>query len=97
MYKKKRLWDYDAAVAVNILGLEDNPEDITIGFEHEKLRYMYDEESTKAKLLDMAEKVGGGKDVLLVEAGQDLCYGASVRLDAISMSKSMDAGLMVVV
>ena len=97
MYKKKRLWDYDAAVAVNMLGLDDNPEDITIGFEHEKLRYMYDEESTKVKLQDMAAKVGGGKDVLLVEAGQDLCYGASVRLDAISMTRALDGHLLVVV
>ena len=34
LYRKKRLWDYDAALVTNVFGLEDNPEDMTIGFEH---------------------------------------------------------------
>ena len=28
LYRKKRLWDYDAALVANIFGLEDNPEDL---------------------------------------------------------------------
>ena len=41
IYRKKRLWDHDAALIVNIFGLEQSSDDITLGFEHSKLRYMY--------------------------------------------------------
>ena len=27
LYRKKRLWDYDAALVTNIFGLKENPED----------------------------------------------------------------------
>ena len=50
IYRKKRLWDYDAALITNIFGLEQSSEDMTIGFEHSKLRYMYDEASTKDQI-----------------------------------------------
>ena len=50
IYRKKRLWDYDSALITNIFGLEQSSEDMTIGFEHSKLRYMYDEARTKNKL-----------------------------------------------
>ena len=64
IYRKKRLWDYDSALITNIFGLEQSSDDMTIGFEHSKLRYMYDEASTKAKLLDMASKVVDGNQTL---------------------------------
>jgi uncharacterized protein len=54
IYKKKRLWDYDSALITNIFGLEESSEDMTIGFEHSKLRYMYDEAGTRKKIMDMA-------------------------------------------
>ena len=50
IYRKKRLWDYDSALITNIFGLEQSSDEMTIGFEHSKLRYMYDEAGTKAKL-----------------------------------------------
>ena len=31
----------------SVFGMKENPEDMTIGFEHSKLRYMYDEEGRK--------------------------------------------------
>jgi uncharacterized protein len=96
MYKKKRLWDYDAAVAATVLKLEHNPEDITIGFEHAKLTFMYDESSTRAKLREMASKAGSERRVVFVEAGRDVHYGASVHLDPISMARSLDARLLLV-
>ena len=41
IYSKKRLWDHDAMLLMHVLGIKENPEDITLGFEHSKLKYMY--------------------------------------------------------
>jgi uncharacterized protein len=97
IYRKKRLWDYDAALLTNILGLEESPEDITIGFEHAKLRYVYDEERVKEKLHEIANNVGKNKEVLFVEGGRDLAYGVSVYLDAISVAHYLEGKLVLVV
>ncbi|MBN2361569.1 MAG: AAA family ATPase, partial [Deltaproteobacteria bacterium] len=45
LYRKKRLWDYDAALISQVLGLTESAETITIGFERAKLRYMYTPEA----------------------------------------------------
>ncbi|HEC94880.1 MAG TPA: hypothetical protein ENI45_02815, partial [Thermoplasmatales archaeon] len=42
VYKKKKLWDYDAAAMTRVFKLDENPEDLSIGFDHSKLVYMYD-------------------------------------------------------
>jgi hypothetical protein len=97
LYRKKRLWDYDAALATNLLGLEQDPENITIGFEHSKLRYMYDEKTTREKLVEIAKRASDGKQTLFVESGQDLTYGVSVGLDAISVARAIDGKVIVVV
>ena len=97
IYRKKRLWDYDSAVITNIFGLDQSSEDMTIGFEHSKLRYMYDADSTKKKLQEMARNLGDGNQYLLVEGGKDLTYGVSVYLDTLSLARSLDARLIMVV
>ncbi len=97
LYRKKRLWDYDAALLTSILGMDEKAEEITIGFEHAKLRFMYGEEGTKEKLLSVTETVGEGKEVVFIEAGQDLFYGASIHLDAFSQAKATGAKLLLVV
>jgi len=96
LYRKKRLWDYDAALVTNVFGLEDNPEDMTIGFEHSKLKYMYDAEGTKAKLAEMLTAAGSGKELVFVEAGESLSYGASIRLDAMALASQLGARLVLV-
>ncbi len=96
IYRKKRLWDYDSALITNIFGLEQSSEDMTIGFEHAKLRYMYDEESTKAKLQEMAKRFGDSGP-LFIEGGKDLTYGASVRLDTLSLARYMGGKLIIIV
>jgi len=96
LYRKKRLWDYDAALITHIFGLEENPEDMSIGFHHSKLLYMLDEETTHEKLHQLLESVGEGKDIFFVECGKDISYGVSVHLDAISVAKQIDAQLIVV-
>ena len=53
LYRKKRMWDYDAALITNIFGLDENPEDMSIGFHHAKLIYMLDEATTGEKLREL--------------------------------------------
>jgi len=96
LYRKKRLWDYDAALVTNVFGLEESPEDMTIGFEHSKLKYMYDAEGTKAKLAEMATAASGGKEIVFVEAGESLAYGASIHLDAMALAAQLGAKLVLV-
>ncbi len=96
LYRKKRLWDYDAALITSVFNLEGNPEEMTLGFEHAKLRYMYDGEAMKEKLSEMASFAGAGKDLLFVEAGESLAYGSSVNLDAISLASFLGARLVLV-
>jgi len=60
VYRKKRVWDYDASLMTKIFGMTHNPEDITAGFEHLKLRFKYDEAGAKDRVLAMAEAVGAG-------------------------------------
>ncbi|MBN1376652.1 MAG: AAA family ATPase, partial [Dehalococcoidia bacterium] len=63
VYRKKRIWDYDAALMNNIFKLEQEPENMTVGFEHLKLRFKYNEEGARSRVLEMAGLVGDGKDV----------------------------------
>ena len=97
IYRKKRLWDYDAALITNIFGLEQSSEEMTIGFEHAKLRYMYDEASTKAKLLNMIHNLDKANELLFIEGGKDLTYGTSVRLDTLSLVKYVGGKLILVI
>ena len=96
LYRKKRLWDYDAALITQIFALEENPEDMSIGFHHSKLLYMLDEQSTREKLLELLAHVGTGKEVFFAECGKDITYGAAVHLDALSVAKDLDARLIVI-
>jgi hypothetical protein len=96
LYRKKRLWDYDSALIANVFGLKETPENITIAFEHSKIRYMYDEEATQKKLLDMVTSTGKEKDILFIEGGRDLTYGVSVFLDPVSVTRSVEGKLLLV-
>jgi BioD-like phosphotransacetylase family protein len=97
IYRKKRLWDYDGALITNIFGLDQSSEDMTIGFEHSKLRYMYDEASTSAKLKDMANRLATGNEYLIVEGGSDIRHGASIRLDTLSLARYLGGKLILIV
>jgi hypothetical protein len=97
LYRKKRLWDYDSALITSLFGLKEDPVDMSIGFDHSKLRYMYDEESTKQKVLETIANVGGDKEILFLEGGRDLTYGISVHLDTLSLAKFTGSRLFMVV
>jgi len=97
LYRKKRLLDYDSALVTNIFDLQENPEDMSLGFDHSKLRFMYTKETIKDKLREMEENIGSDKKILFIEGGKDLTYGASVNLDPISLAKYSDAKLILVI
>jgi len=97
LYKKKRLWDYDAALITQIFNLEETPEDMSIGFHHLQLFYSLDETSTNEKLLKTLKHVSTNKDIVFVEAGKDVSYGTSVHLDAKTLTNVLDGQHLVVI
>jgi BioD-like phosphotransacetylase family protein len=96
LYKKKRLWDYDAAVVLSALGSNALAEEVTIGFERSKLRYMYDEEQISVRLKELSSLGGEGRSLLFVECGSDLMHGSSVHLDALSVARCVGGKLLLV-
>jgi len=96
LYRKKRLWDLDAAVFVSVLGLEQDAETASIGFDHSKLRYTYDRRSAFDALRERLAAAGMGRDGVLVEGGRDLSCGASLHLDPLTISKELDAPVILV-
>jgi len=97
LYRKKRLWDYDSALIASIFGTDNDPEQMSIGFDHSKLRYMYDAEGIKDKLAEIVEEAGSGKDVVFLECGKNMTQAVSIHLDPISVAKSVGGRLVVVV
>lgn len=97
VYRAKHLWDYDSALVTNILGLEENPEDISLGFNHSKLRFVYDETTTKEKLIEISDNVSKDMDIVLIEGSKSLSYGHSVFLDPLTIVRNLSAKLVLVI
>ncbi len=101
IYRRKRTWDYDASLMVTLLErkgeLESHYEKITLGFDHSKLRYMYDQEGIKKALSGIVDDIGGKNDVLIIESGKDFSCGAYLNLDPVSIAKYIDGELVIVV
>ena len=97
LYSKKRLWDYDAALMAGLYAMKEHPDDMSIGFDHSKLRFMYTEETIRAKVLELAENIGANKDLLIVEAGKAISYGTSVHLDALSLAQYLGGKVVFVI
>ena len=96
LYKKKRLWDHDASLMTKIFNYTPDPEIMTVGFEHAKLEYMYDENSLTEKLNEMATFLEKDHDLLFIEAAKDLTYGSSVHLNAKNIANMLDASIIAV-
>jgi BioD-like phosphotransacetylase family protein len=97
LYRKKRLWDYDTALINSIFGLEEDPAEMSIGFDHARLLYIFDKETIKKKVLELQEGASRNKEILFIEGGKEISYGVSIYLDAISLAKSLSAELLVVI
>ena len=96
LYRKKRLWDYDAALMVNLFDLGEEPERISIGFDHSKLRYMYDEESITHEMKQVIAEMEKDKEALFIECRKDLSYGASVHLDPLTLSQATGHQVLII-
>ncbi len=97
LYRKKRLWDHDADAMTSLFDLTEAPEEVSLGFDHSKLQYMYDDDSRREKLQEAVRHVGADKQMLFIEGGRDLTYGTSVRLDAIGLAKQLHGNLVIVI
>ena len=96
LYRKKRLWDYDAALLTRLFELGEEPESISLGFDHSKLRYMYDRNSVFQALNDVVNEIGRDRDAVFLECGKDLSYGASVHLDPLTISQEMGTPVLII-
>ncbi len=97
LYHKKRLWDFDSAVMSKLFNIEDSPEGMTLGFDHSKLRYMYDETNIVEKIKSLINTVPSDTEILFIESGKNIMHGVTVNLDALTIAKAADAKLIVVV
>ena len=95
LYRKKRLWDYDASLLTQLFGLAEEPETISIGFDHSKLRYMYDRSAIFEEFDRIVNQVGADRGAVFIECGKDLSYGASVCLDPLTISQETGAPVLI--
>lgn len=96
LYQKKRLWDRDASLFSGLLELEVEPENLSLGFDHSKLRYMYDQDSVFDALQERISAAGVEREAVLIECGKDLSYGASVFLDPLTISQRTGFPVLIV-
>ncbi len=96
LYQKKRQWDYDSATMTNLVGIQEKPEDITIGFEHSKLRFMYEEKDIKEKLNQTLAAIDN-RDIVFIEGSRSLSCGMSVKLDPLSLASYTTGKLIAIV
>lgn len=97
LYSKKRLWDYDAALMTQLYAIQESPDDMSIGFDHSKLRYMYDYAGIERRLHELADRMGSGRDLLVVEGGKSITYGASIYLDPLNIARVLKGSLVLVI
>ena len=97
LYRKKRLWDYDSALMNGIFSLGEDPAEMSIGFDHSRLLYIFDKDTITQKIRDLKENAGKDNEILFVESGKDLSYGVSVHLDALFIAKALNIDLVIVI
>lgn len=95
IYREKKMWDYDADLVTHIFGMRQDPEQLTLGFEHSKLRYMYDDEGRRKKLQEMV--TDANRDFIFIESGSHLAYGVSLGLDPFSVAKDIGGQMVIVI
>ena len=97
-YHKKKLWDYDAELVNSVLELNQEAHKLTLGFEHEKLRYMYNDNSLPEKLNNMCQEIENENenDILFLEGPNDPTYGASIGMNSLRIAKHTKSQLIII-
>lgn len=93
-YKGKKLSDYDAFLFKELFGIENAIEEFCIGLHHSKIEHFY--ENIKDEILKRYESLSKGKEMFIIESNEYIWRGASIKLDAISISEILDANLIFV-
>jgi uncharacterized protein len=96
VYKKKRLWDHDAATINQLFDLGCDSESMTLGFAHDKLSYMYNQESIKEALNEMVDSASADREITLIEAGSSLTCGRSINLSPLDMAATLNCKIVLV-
>ena len=96
VYEKKTLVDRDVEVFNAWLGLDIEPSECCIGFEHEKVRSSCQPDGTNKTLADRFDKISAGKELMIIESGRNFTFGSSLCLDAGSLAKTLDADILLV-
>lgn len=96
-----RLADEDAAFVKEILGLENQPWDlspiiVTTDFLRERL-HMVDQTDLLNLVLNKSRTISAGKDVMIYEGGGSLREGYVVGLPTTKMSKELDSQVLAIV
>ncbi|NQU67549.1 MAG: AAA family ATPase [Candidatus Marinimicrobia bacterium] len=97
VYHEKKLWDHDAQLMGSLFDLQHSPAEMSLGFDHSKIKFQYDHSTIQTTLKAMAEKYQQSNDLLIVETGRDLARGTALHLDALSICKSMGGTQVLVV
>lgn len=97
IYKRKRNRDYDSDLITGLFDLKEEPETITLGFDPSKLRYMYSDEGMETKISEIIQIAGKGKKSVFIEAGKDVFFGSSLKLDPVSLAETTNSKLVFVI
>ncbi len=94
-YQDKRMWDYDAELMVSLMGLKTEPGNLSLGYDHSKLRLdLKDLSGVKRIQAQMAQFAD--REMLIIETGGMLATARSLGLDAFTFSRELDAGILLV-
>jgi len=96
LYKKKNVWDHDAALVKRAFDKSFVGVDVTLGFEQAKLRYAHTRNGLHDRLRDMADTHDTGDGPMFIEGGGHLTTGMSVGLDPMSIVDVVGGELIVV-
>ena len=89
VYDKKTLVDRDTEVFKVWLGLDMEPAECCIGFEHEKVRSSCEADGTNKTLADKFAGVSAGRELMIVETGRNFTFGSSLCMDANSIARTL--------
>lgn len=95
IYKEKRVEDYDAIIFKEIFKIENEACEMCLGLRHSKILHFY--EDIEKEFMDRYNRLSTEKELFIIEGGEYLWRGCSLKLDAISISKKINADIIFVV
>jgi len=94
LYKDKKVMDQDAILFSKFME-EISPEKICMGMRHSKILHFYS--NVMEEFMKRYEELSRGKDLFIVEGGEFIWKGASINLDAFSISRAIGAEIIFVI